>query len=260
MHYLEKEDTFAHECLLAIKNGDKLQDEHREKLNSDQFYLKRPEEIVEGFAELPEALENSLRIAERCTVNIELNKTYLPTFPTENGMPAEEFLEKLCEKGLVERFSRPDKEYTDRLAFELAVIKRMKFSNYFLIVWDFMRYAREAGILTGPGRGSAAGSLVAYVLYITDVDPIKHNLLFERFLNPERISMPDIDIDFPDHRRDEVIKYVAKNTGNACGPNCYIWNISCKSRIKRCWPSVWFKFKGIRVFIKIGSFPFGSRS
>ncbi|MDR4948847.1 DNA polymerase III subunit alpha [Neobacillus cucumis] len=213
VHYLEKEDTFAHECLLAIKNGDKLQDEHREKLNSDQFYLKRPEEIVEGFAELPEALENSLRIAERCTVNIELNKTYLPTFPTENGMPAEEFLEKLCEKGLVERFSRPDKEYTDRLAFELAVIKRMKFSNYFLIVWDFMRYAREAGILTGPGRGSAAGSLVAYVLYITDVDPIKHNLLFERFLNPERISMPDIDIDFPDHRRDEVIKYVAKKYG-----------------------------------------------
>ncbi|MBM7653138.1 DNA polymerase III subunit alpha [Neobacillus cucumis] len=213
VHYLEKEDTFAHECLLAIKNGDKLQDEHREKLNSDQFYLKRPEEMVEGFAELPEALENSLRIAERCTVNIELNKTYLPTFPTENGMPAEEFLEKLCEKGLVERFSRPDKEYTDRLAFELAVIKRMKFSNYFLIVWDFMRYAREAGILTGPGRGSAAGSLVAYVLYITDVDPIKHNLLFERFLNPERISMPDIDIDFPDHRRDEVIEYVAKKYG-----------------------------------------------
>ncbi|MED4224168.1 DNA polymerase III subunit alpha [Neobacillus cucumis] len=213
VHYLEKEDTFAHECLLAIKNGDKLQDEHREKLNSDQFYLKCPEEMVEGFAELPEALENSLRIAERCTVNIELNKTYLPTFPTENGMPAEEFLEKLCEKGLVERFSRPDKEYTDRLAFELAVIKRMKFSNYFLIVWDFMRYAREAGILTGPGRGSAAGSLVAYVLYITDVDPIKHNLLFERFLNPERISMPDIDIDFPDHRRDEVIEYVAKKYG-----------------------------------------------
>jgi DNA polymerase-3 subunit alpha len=125
VHYLEKEDSFAHECLLAIKNGDKLQDEHRERLDSDQYYLKRPEEMVECFSELPEALENTLRIAERCTVNIELNKTYLPTFPTDNGMSAEEFLEKLCEKGLSERFSLPEKEYMDRLAFELAVIKRM---------------------------------------------------------------------------------------------------------------------------------------
>ncbi|MBT2656924.1 DNA polymerase III subunit alpha [Bacillus sp. ISL-18] len=213
VHYLEKEDTFAHECLLAIKNGDKLQDEHREKLDSDQFYLKSAEEMVDCFSEHPQALENSLNIAARCTVNIELNKTYLPAFPTEHGVPAEEFLDHLCEKGLYERFSNPDKEYLDRLSYELAVIKRMKFSNYFLIVWDFMRYAREHGILTGPGRGSAAGSLVAYVLYITDVDPIKHELLFERFLNPERVSMPDIDIDFPDHRRDEVIDYVAKKYG-----------------------------------------------
>ncbi|WML40824.1 DNA polymerase III subunit alpha [Neobacillus sp. OS1-2] len=213
VHYLEKEDMFAHECLLAIKNGDKLQDDHREKLDSDQFYLKRAAEMVDCFSEVPDALENTLRIASRCNVNIELNKTYLPTFPTENNMPAEEYLEMLCEKGLRERISNPTKEYLDRLSFELAVIKRMKFSNYFLIVWDFMRYARSKGILTGPGRGSAAGSLVAYVLYITDVDPLEHNLLFERFLNPERISMPDIDIDFPDHRRDEVIEYVAQKYG-----------------------------------------------
>ncbi|MCM3725389.1 DNA polymerase III subunit alpha [Neobacillus cucumis] len=213
VHYLEKEDTFAHECLLAIKNGDKLQDEHREKLDSDQFYLKSAKEMVDSFSVLPEVLENSLKIAERCTVNIELNKTYLPTFPNDNGIPAEEFLDQLCQKGLFERFPNPGKEYLDRLQFELAVIKRMKFSNYFLIVWDFMRYARDHNILTGPGRGSAAGSLVAYVLYITDVDPIEHNLLFERFLNPERVSMPDIDIDFPDHRRDEVIDYVAKKYG-----------------------------------------------
>ncbi|MFC4801067.1 DNA polymerase III subunit alpha [Neobacillus sp. GCM10023253] len=214
VYYLEKEDMFAHECLLAIKNGDKLQDDHRQQLGSDQFYLKSSAEMAECFADVPEALENTLRIAERCNININLDKTYLPSFPTENGMPAEEYLEKLCQKGLKERISEePSTEYLDRLAYELNVIKRMQFSNYFLIVWDFMRYAREKGILTGPGRGSAAGSLVAYVLYITDVDPLEHHLLFERFLNPERISMPDIDIDFPDHRRDEVIEYVAQKYG-----------------------------------------------
>jgi DNA polymerase-3 subunit alpha len=204
---------FAQECLLAIKNGDKLQDEHRERLNSDQFYLKTATEMVDCFEEVPEALENTIHIADRCNVSIDLNKTYLPTYPTEKGIAAEDYLEMLCQKGLTERFSAPAKDYSDRLAYELGVIKRMKFSNYFLIVWDFMRYARGNGILTGPGRGSAAGSLVAYVLYITDVDPLEHNLLFERFLNPERISMPDIDIDFPDQRRDEVIEYVAKKYG-----------------------------------------------
>ncbi len=213
VHYIEQDDMFAHECLLAIKNGDKLQDEHRERLESDQFYLKTAKEMIEVFSELPEALENSIRIAKRCLVNIELNKTYLPEFPTENGQPAENYLEMLCKKGLKERFASPAQEHFERLTYELSVINSMKFSNYFLIVWDFMRYAREHGILTGPGRGSAAGSLVAYVLYITDVDPLAHHLLFERFLNPERISMPDIDIDFPDHRRDEVIEYVAKKYG-----------------------------------------------
>lgn len=213
VHYLEQEDMFAHECLLAIKNGDKLQDEHRERLESNQFYLKTAQEMVEVFSEIPEALENSISIAKRCMVNIELNKTYLPEYPTADGQPAEKYLEMLCQKGLMERFSAPSQEHFERLAYELSVINSMKFSNYFLIVWDFMRYARENGILTGPGRGSAAGSLVAYVLYITDVDPLSHQLLFERFLNPERISMPDIDIDFPDHRRDEVIEYVAKKYG-----------------------------------------------
>jgi DNA polymerase III subunit alpha len=211
--YLEKEDMFAHECMLAIKNGEKLQDENREKLNGDQFYLKTGKEMADSLADLPESLENSIRIAERCTVDIELNKTYLPSYPTENGVSSEVYLETLCKKGLNERFSSPNQAYLERLTYELSVIKRMNFSNYFLIVWDFMKYARENKILTGPGRGSAAGSLVAYVLYITDVDPIEHELLFERFLNPERISMPDIDIDFPDNRRDEVIEYVAKKYG-----------------------------------------------
>ncbi|WP_042459660.1 DNA polymerase III subunit alpha [Neobacillus dielmonensis] len=214
VHYLEKEDTFAHECLLAIKNGDKLQDEQREKLGSDEFYLKTAGEMVEDFSDLPEALENTLNIGERCNVNIDLGKTFLPSYPTEDDIPSDVYLEKLCLQGLKERFSSPPgSEYYDRLNYELDVIKRMKFSDYFLIVWDFMKYARDKRILTGPGRGSAAGSLVAYTLYITDVDPIQHHLLFERFLNPERISMPDIDIDFPDNRRDEVIEYVAHKYG-----------------------------------------------
>jgi DNA polymerase III subunit alpha len=213
VHYLEQDDMFAHECLLAIKNGDKLQDDHREKLENDEFYLKTAGEMVDRLSDIPEALENTIWIANRCNVDIELNKTYLPAYPTKNEIPAEVYLELLCKQGLKERFPTPSQEYFDRLAYELAVINRMQFSNYFLIVWDFMKYARTQGILTGPGRGSAAGSLVAYVLHITDVDPLKHNLLFERFLNPERISMPDIDIDFPDHRRDEVINYVAEKYG-----------------------------------------------
>lgn len=213
VHYLEQDDMFAHECLLAIKNGDKLQDEHRERLESNQFYLKTAQEMVEIFSDIPKVLENSISIAKRCMVNIELNKTYLPEYPTADGQPAEKYLEMLCQKGLKERFVAPTQEHFERLSYELSIINSMKFSNYFLIVWDFMRYARENGILTGPGRGSAAGSLVAYVLYITDVDPLSHQLLFERFLNPDRISMPDIDIDFPDHRRDEVIEYVAKKYG-----------------------------------------------
>lgn len=213
VHYLEQMDMFAHECLLAIKNGEKVGDDTWERLGSDQFYLKSKEEMIECISDWPEALENTLLIANRCNVNIELNKTYLPKFPTENGMVADEYLEELCEKGMLRRFHSPNKEHYDRLHYELAVIKRMKFSDYFLIVWDFMKFAQQNGILTGPGRGSAAGSLVAFVLNITDVDPIKHQLLFERFLNPERISMPDIDIDFPDHRREDVIKYVAKKYG-----------------------------------------------
>lgn len=213
VHYLDREDAFSHECLLAIKNGEKLQDDDRTRLESDQYYLKTGDEMVEYISEYPESLENTLHIAERCNVVLELNKQHLPKYPVESGSTADEYLERICLEGMKKRFSSPKEEYFNRLQYELAVIKRMKFSDYFLIVWDFMKYARDHQILTGPGRGSAAGSLVAYVLQITDVDPIEHQLLFERFLNPERISMPDIDIDFPDHRRDEVIEYVAKKYG-----------------------------------------------
>ncbi|UII55162.1 DNA polymerase III subunit alpha [Cytobacillus spongiae] len=213
VYYLAREDSFAHECVLSIKNGDKLQDELRERLPSDQYYLKDTNEVVEGMSAYPDALENTLAIAERCNVMLELNQQHLPKYPVSEGESAASLLEKICWKGLQERFSEVGIEHKQRLQYELSVIQKMNFSDYFLIVWDFMRFAREREILTGPGRGSAAGSIVAYVLYITDVDPIKHELLFERFLNPERISMPDIDIDFPDNRRDEVIDYVVHKYG-----------------------------------------------
>lgn len=212
VHYLNREDAFAHECLLAIKNGEKLQDDAREQLPNDQYYLKSSQDMVELFSAIPDALENSIKIADECNVMIEMNKMKLPRFPVEDKS-AEELLEELCWEGFNNRYKSPTEKIKQRLLYELDIIKKMRFADYFLIVWDFMKFARENGILTGPGRGSAAGSMVAYVLYITDVDPIDHHLLFERFLNPERISMPDIDIDFPDHRRDEVIEYVGQKYG-----------------------------------------------
>jgi DNA polymerase III subunit alpha len=213
VYYLEAEDSFAQECLLAMKNGQKLEEDNRSKLGSNQFYLKTSEEMIELFSEYPSALENTLKISEDCNVMIDLKTKHLPKYPVQEGQTADQLLEKLCLSGLSNRYQNPSEEHIRRLKYELSVIKRMKFSDYFLIVWDFMKFARDNGILTGPGRGSAAGSIVAYVLYITDVDPIEHHLLFERFLNPERISMPDIDIDFPDHRRDEMIEYVANKYG-----------------------------------------------
>ena len=213
VQYIHKQDAFAHECLLSIKNGTKLADEEREILPTDEFFLKSASEMVNLFSEVPEVLENTLIIANQCNVEIELGLMALPKYPVPGDEKADEYLGRLCMKGLRERYKNPTDEHIERLAYELEIIQKMNFSDYFLIVWDFMNYAHQEGILTGPGRGSAAGSIVAYVLKITDVDPIKHNLLFERFLNPERISMPDIDIDFPDNRRDEMISYVTNKYG-----------------------------------------------
>jgi DNA polymerase III subunit alpha len=213
VHYLDKEDSFAQECLLAIKNGDKLQDDARERLGSSEYYLKPSKEMGDLFSDYPEALENTLKIAEECNVMLDFGTRHLPKFPVEPGKSADGMLEELCFQGLEKRYGNPSRQHVERLEYELSIIKKMNFSDYFLIVWDFIKYSREKGILIGPGRGSAAGSIVSYVLFITDADPIEHNLLFERFLNPERISMPDIDIDFPDNRRDEVIEYVAAKYG-----------------------------------------------
>ncbi|WP_163101246.1 DNA polymerase III subunit alpha [Peribacillus alkalitolerans] len=213
VHYLMKEDHIVHEAMLAIQTGQKLSDQDRKKLPSNEFYLKSPKEMHELFQDDPEVLENALFISSQCEVEIPLHQTLLPKYPHEKKISSQELLKQICLKGFHNRYGNADESYKKRLDYELDVIGQMNFSDYFLIVWDFMKYAREQGILTGPGRGSAAGSMVAYVLQITDIDPMRYNLLFERFLNPERVSMPDIDIDFPDNRRDEVIAYVASRYG-----------------------------------------------
>ncbi|MDQ0337862.1 DNA polymerase-3 subunit alpha [Caldalkalibacillus uzonensis] len=213
VHYTRAEDAVPHDCLLCIGTGKKMQDEERLKFDSAQFYLKSPGEMARLFPHLPQAYANTLRIAERCQVEIPLGQEILPSFPVPQGMTAMDFLRQKCEEGLKERYEVITDEIRQRLDYELEVIGQMGYADYFLIVWDFMRFAHERGIITGPGRGSAAGSLVAYVLKITNVDPIKYNLLFERFLNPERVTMPDIDIDFSDQRRDEVLHYVAEKYG-----------------------------------------------
>ncbi|MEI5905479.1 DNA polymerase III subunit alpha [Bacillus spongiae] len=211
--FLEKEDSFAYECLLAIGEGVKLSDENRSKVSSEEHYLKTTEEMVELFHDEVDALENTMTIANVCDVTMEFGQSLLPTYPLPDNVKAKNELKRLCEEGLQKRKPNSTEEYKGRLQYELDIIDKMGFSDYFLIVWDFMEFARRKRIITGPGRGSSAGSLVAYSLFITDVDPLQYNLLFERFLNPERVTMPDIDIDFPDHRRDEVISYVVQKYG-----------------------------------------------
>jgi DNA polymerase III subunit alpha len=213
VHYLRHEDARAHEALLCIQSGDSLQNPNHWKFDSDQFYFKTPAEMAQDFADYPGALRRTLEIAERCNVSIELGVIRLPRFPTPDGRDAFDYLVELCEKGLHKRYGTVTPELQDRLRFELKTIREMGFSDYFLIVWDFIHFAKTNGIGVGPGRGSAAGSLVAYCLEITDIDPIKYDLLFERFLNPGRKTMPDIDIDFSVHGRDRVINYVTDKYG-----------------------------------------------
>lgn len=213
-HYLRREDAKAHEILLCIQTGKNMNDEDRMRFSTEEFYVKSPKEMSQLFKNVPEAIQNTLKIADKCNVEFEFNRLLLPEFKVPEGDKPYEYLTKLCYEGLKKLFKdNLDDEKTGRLEFELSVIKQMGYVDYFLIVWDFIRYARDNGIMVGPGRGSAAGSLVAYSLGITNIDPLKYNLLFERFLNPERISMPDIDIDFCFERRQEVIDYVVRKYG-----------------------------------------------
>lgn len=214
-HYLRPEDARAHDVLICIQTGKTINDPDRLRFESKEFYFKSPEEMKKAFSEIPSAIRATWEIAERCNVRFDLNNHLLPNFHVEEGISPESYLRDLAVSGLKKKFGpKPPHIYSERLSMELDVINRMNYASYFLIVWDFIRFAREKGIPVGPGRGSAAGSLVAYCLDITEIDPIKYNLLFERFLNPERISMPDIDVDFCTDRRPEVIAYVAEKYGH----------------------------------------------
>ena len=213
VHYTYSSDAEAHDILLCVQTGKSLKDENRMRYEGGQYYVKSEEEMRRLFPYAPEAIENTGKIAERCNVEIEFGVTKLPKFDVPAGYTAWEYLNKLCFEGLDKRYTDNKEELRNRLNYELGVIKDMGYVDYFLIVWDFIRYAREQGIMVGPGRGSAAGSLVSYTLGITKLDPIKYDLLFERFLNPERVSMPDIDVDFCFERRQEVIDYVVEKYG-----------------------------------------------
>ncbi len=213
-HYLRKENAEMQDVLLCIQTGKTVDEENRMKFQTEEFYLKSEDELRQLFPNCDEAFENTVKIAERCNLDFVFNEYHLPLFPVPEGYTNEKYFRKLCYDGFRERYSDPPEEYQERLEYEIGVISRMGYVNYYLIVWDFIRYAKEQGIPVGPGRGSGAASIVAYCMHITEVDPMKYALIFERFLNPERVSMPDFDTDFCQERRGEVIDYVVRKYGH----------------------------------------------
>lgn len=215
-HYLKREDAYNHEVLLCIQTGKRMSDEDRMRFETDELYVKSPEEMADYFSAFPDAIENTVKIADKCNVEFEFGHTILPNYDVPEEFPTHyDYLKKLCDEGIIKRYGEnPSKEVLDRAEYELSVIKKMGYVDYYLIVWDFIHYAKSHGIPVGPGRGSGAGSLLAYAIEITDIDPIKYGLIFERFLNPERISMPDFDVDFCYERRQEVIDYVSRKYGH----------------------------------------------
>lgn len=216
IHYLKPEDAEYHDILLAIQTGNKLTDNDRLTLKNDDFSMRSPEQMYEIFKDIPEAVLNTAKIADRCNLELVLDKIQLPKFPLPESKNAPDYLKELISEKLPIRYKNITPEINERLEYEFGVIEKMGFADYFLIVQDFINWAKDRGIVVGPGRGSAAGSLVSYVLGITDIDPIKFNLIFERFLNPDRIQMPDIDVDITDERRDEVFGYIREKYGENC--------------------------------------------
>ena len=212
-HYLRKSDAAMQDVLLCIQTGKTVDEPNRMKFETEEFYLKSEEELRQLFPNCDEAFENTVKIADRCNLEFTFHEYHLPSFPVPEGYTNEAYFRKICMDGFRERYENPPREYVDRLEYEIGVISRMGYVNYYLIVWDFIRYAKEQGIPVGPGRGSGAASIVAYCMHITEVDPMKYALIFERFLNPERVSMPDFDTDFCQERRGEVIEYVMRKYG-----------------------------------------------
>lgn len=213
IHYVRESDAEAHDILLCIQTAKKVADEDRMRYDGGQYYLKSPAEMEELFPYAKQALENTDKIAQRCNVEIVFGEQKVPKYEVPEGLTSYTYLQALCEEGIHRRYDPVTSELQERLDYELSTIQKMGYVDYFLIVWDFIKYAKDNGIAVGPGRGSATGSIVSYCLGITDIDPIRYNLLFERFLNPERVSMPDIDVDFCYERRQEVIDYVVRKYG-----------------------------------------------
>ncbi|MEE8360137.1 MAG: DNA polymerase III subunit alpha, partial [Candidatus Omnitrophota bacterium] len=207
-HYLTRDNAKAHEALLCIQTQAMLDDPNRMKLQTEEFYLKSPEEMAEAFSEIPQAISNTVEIAEKCKLEIDFSRTHLPRYKAPEGKTREGYLRELCMEGLTKKYGEITPEIKSRFEHELSVISKSGYISYFLMAWDFVSYAKSKGIPVGPGRGSAAGSIISYSLGITDIDPLRYDLLFERFLNPDRVSLPDIDIDFCYERRQEVIDYV----------------------------------------------------
>ena len=214
VHYLNKEDSKAHDVLLCIQTGSTINEPGRLRFPTDEYYFKSYDQMSELFKEFPGAIENTLKIADRCNINIKFDMNLIPSFRVPDDYSVDEYLKKLCYEGAKKRYESITKEIDRRIQKELEVIEKMGFSEYFLIVWDLIKFARNNSIRVGPGRGSAAGSIVSYLLGITDIEPLKYGLLFERFLNEERKGMPDIDIDFCYEKRNEVIRYVSQKYGN----------------------------------------------
>ena len=215
-HYLKREDAYNHEVLLCIQTGKRMSDEDRMKFDTKELYVKSPEEMIDYFKAFPDAIENTVKIAEKCNVEFEFGHTILPNYEVPEGFETHyDYLEHLCKEGMKKRYGENiPEEYQKRAEYELGVIKKMGYVDYYLIVWDYIHFAKLNDIPVGPGRGSGAGSILAYAIEITDIDPMKYNLLFERFLNPERVSMPDFDVDFSDEQRPDVIDYVCRKYGH----------------------------------------------
>jgi DNA polymerase-3 subunit alpha len=259
-HYPLKEDADVHDTLLCIQTNAQKDEKERMCMLDSDFSLRTPEEMYEVFSHVPEACENTVKIAEKCDFEFTFGVNHLPNYPTEDGSDDKTYLRRKCEEGIKNRFNfdpknpqtDKEKEIVDRLELELGVINDMGFPSYFLIVWDFVKWAKDQGIAVGPGRGSAAGSLISYVLEITNLDPIEHELFFERFLNPERVSMPDIDLDFADDKRDEVIRYVSEKYGkNRVAQICTFGTMAARAAIKDVGRAFGIPFTEMNEFAKL---------
>ena len=268
-HYVNPEDNVAQDIMICIQSGKNVEDTNRMSMMDADYSMKDPEEIVEAFKDVPEAIENTVKIADRCNVEFDFETNRIPSFPLEDGEDPAEYLRELCYKGLIEKYKLDESKFkikkgkieskdeeiqklVERLDFELKIIEDMGFVGYFLIVWDFVKWAKDNGIIVGPGRGSAAGAIVAYTLDITEIDPLEYNLLFERFLNPARISMPDIDMDFADNRRDEVIEYVAEKYGrDRVAQICTFGTLAARAAVKDVGRTLGVPFVQMNEFAKL---------